>query len=307
VILPLSTESLLERLQARDISERIAATLSRTSVASVVLADQSRTLSTQAPRPRNAGAEYCLLGRLTQRGDRVRVIIRLVDVLADRHVWGDSFDGSADDPFDLEARVVDGVQCGVVSKILDAEIARVSNKAPNDLAVCDMAMQALPHILAADVPSAGKAITILKRAIELDPACALAVALLAWGQAQLGNYYGTASPSAAREQATQLAHRAGVLDERDPLVTLARSACGGRACDARARHGPHVFMGVGSPRIRPAQQRGRSGARHWGFWAGPEVARTIVASWKQLRWHRQRACCSRSAGAGCALATQGTG
>ncbi len=224
VILPLSTESLLERLQARDISERIAATLSRTIVASVALADQSRTLSTQAPRPRNAGAEFCLLGRLTQRGDRVRVIIRLVDVLADRHVWGDSFDGSADDPFDLEARVVDGVQCGVVSKILDAEIARVSNKAPNDLAVCDMAMQALPHILAADVPSAGKAITILKRAIELDPACALAVALLAWGRAQLGNYYGTASPSAAREQATQLAHRAGVLDDRDPLVTLARSA-----------------------------------------------------------------------------------
>src|ERR1700722_13819999 len=37
VILPLSTESLLERLQARDMSERIAATLSRTSVASVAL------------------------------------------------------------------------------------------------------------------------------------------------------------------------------------------------------------------------------------------------------------------------------
>jgi AraC-like DNA-binding protein len=223
LILPLRTESLQEGLQARDLTERLAATLSRTSVASVALADQSRAFSTKAPQPRNAGIEYCLLGRLTQYGDRVRVIIRLVDVAADRHVWGDSFDGSADDPFELQDRVVDGVQCGVVSKILDAEIARVSSLDRNDLTVCDLAIQALPHIVAANVPSARKAITILNRATELESACALPMALLAWGHAQLGNYYGTASPSAARDKAMELASRAGVLDESDSLVTLARS------------------------------------------------------------------------------------
>jgi adenylate cyclase len=144
--------------------------------------------------------------------------------VADRHVWGDSFDGSSNDPFELQDRVVDGVQSGVVTKILDAEIARVSHRDPNDLAARELAMRALPHIVAANVPSARKAIIILNRAIELEPGCALSVALLAWGQAQLGNYYGTASPSAARDKAMQLAGRAGVLDQSDPLVTLARSA-----------------------------------------------------------------------------------
>jgi AraC-like DNA-binding protein/TolB-like protein len=224
LILPLRTETLRESLEARDLTERLAATLSRTSVASVALADQSRSFSTRAPQPRNAGIEYCLLGRLTQCDDRVRVIVRLVDVLADRQVWGDSFDGSSNDPFELQDRVVEGVQCGVVAKIIDAEIDRVSNRDPDDLGARDLAIQALPHILAANVASARKAITILNRAMELESACALPVGLLAWAHAQLGNYYGTALPSATREKAMQLACRAGVLDEGDPLVTVARSA-----------------------------------------------------------------------------------
>jgi adenylate cyclase len=104
---------------------------------------------------------------------------------------------------------------------------RVSNRDPNDLGVRDLAIQALRHILAANVPSARKAITILNRAIELEPANALPVALLAWSHAQLGAYYGTASPAATRDMAMQLAGRASMLDECDPLVMLARSATAG--------------------------------------------------------------------------------
>jgi adenylate cyclase len=227
LILPLRTETLRESLEARDLTERLAATLSRTSVASVALANQSHSFQAKAPQPRKAGTQYCLLGRLTQRGDRVRVVVRLVDILADRHVWGDSFDGSGNDPFELQGRVVEGVQCGVVANILGAEMDRVSNRDPNDLGVRDLAIQALRHILAANVPSARKAITILNRAIELEPANALPVALLAWSHAQLGAYYGTASPAATRDMAMQLAGRASMLDECDPLVMLARSATAG--------------------------------------------------------------------------------
>ncbi len=227
LILPLRTDTLREGLEARDLTELLAATLSHTSVASVTLADPSRSIQPEAPQPRNAGVQYCLLGRLTRSAERVRVIVRLVDVVTDRHVWGDSFDGSGNDPFELQDRVVDGVQCRVVSIIMGAEIDRVSNKDPNDLAARDLAIRALPHILAANVSSARKAIAILNRAIELEPACALPLALMAWAQAQLGMYYGTASPAASRDQAMQLARRAGILDECDPLVTLARSATAG--------------------------------------------------------------------------------
>ena len=167
-------------------------------------------------------AQYALLGRLTRDGERTRVIVKLVDVVADHHVWGDSFDGSASDPFALQDRVVDGVLCGVVSSITDAETERVHSKDPRDRAARDLAMQAWPLILNASVPSALQAIPILERAIELDPSDALAVALLACCHTQLFNYQGTPSPP-ARDAALRLARRAALLDSSDPLVTTARA------------------------------------------------------------------------------------
>jgi adenylate cyclase len=117
---------------------------------------------------------------------------------------------------------VDGVLCGVVSSITDAEIDRVHSKDPRDRAARDLAMQAWPLILSASVPSALKAIPILECAIELDPFDALAVALLACCLTQLFNYQGTPSPL-ARDAALRLARRAGLLDSSDPLVTTARA------------------------------------------------------------------------------------
>jgi AraC-like DNA-binding protein len=110
LILPLRTETLRESLDARDLSERLAATLSRMRIASVALVHPSHAHAMNTPQPRNAGMQFCLLGRLTQRGERLRVIVRLVDIAADQHVWGDCFDGSMNDPFELQDRVVDPEQ-----------------------------------------------------------------------------------------------------------------------------------------------------------------------------------------------------
>src|SRR5262249_30865973 len=124
LILPMRTETLQESLEARDLTERLTATLSCIRVASVALAHPSLAISASAPRPRNTGTQYCLLGRLTRRDGRTRVIVRLVDAATNRNIWGDSFDGSESDPFELQDRVVDGVLCSVVSHITDTEIAR---------------------------------------------------------------------------------------------------------------------------------------------------------------------------------------
>ncbi len=70
IVLPLSTETLKESQEARHLTEQLAVALSRMRVSAVSLAHPSRTFTTHAPRPRNAGTQYCLTGRLTQRGDR---------------------------------------------------------------------------------------------------------------------------------------------------------------------------------------------------------------------------------------------
>jgi len=222
LILPLRTETLRENLEARDLTERLAATLSLMWIASVALAHPSRAYAASTPQPRNAGAQYCLLGRLMHQGERVRVIVRLVDVATERHVWGDSFDGSVSDAFAFQDRVVDGVLCGVVSRITDAEIERAHSKDPRDVGARDLALRALPLMLQSNLPSVGSAIAILDRAIDMDPADATAVAFLAYCHAQRANYVATASLGADRDAALNLSQRAAVLDDSDALVLTAR-------------------------------------------------------------------------------------
>ena len=227
LVVPFRTETLQEELETRDLMERLGATLSGMRIATVTLVQTSRaqsfgTLSLSAQRQSDGGTQYALMGRLRRVDDCTRVIARLIDIDADRHLWGDSFDGSAKDPFAFQDRVVDGVLCGVVASITDAELGRVQHKDPRDRAARDLATQALPLILAARVPSTLKAMALLDRAIELDPCEPLAVELLACCHAQLAFNLGTSSPPAARAEAERFARHAASLDNSDPLVTTAR-------------------------------------------------------------------------------------
>ena len=224
VITPLSTETLKENQEARHLTEQLAAALSRMRVGAVTLAHTSRSFTKHSPQTRNAGMQYCLTGRLIQRGERTRVIVRLIDVATDRHLWGDSFDGSTNDPFELCDRVADCVLINVVASITDAEISRVRDGDRDRATVRDLAMRALPLIMDTTVPGTREAIAILTRATELDPTNALAVALLAACHAQLQWRYGSSSSAATCAEAMRLSERAAVLDEGEPLVTVARAA-----------------------------------------------------------------------------------
>jgi AraC-like DNA-binding protein/TolB-like protein len=222
LILPLRTETPQETLQARDLTERLAAALSRMHVASVRLADPSRSLAKYAPQSRNASAEYCLVGRFIHHDERVRVIVRLVDAAANRHLWGDSFDGSTNDPYELQDRVVSGALCRVVAHITDAEIEGAYNRDPRDVGGRELSLQALPLISNANLPSVTRAMALLHRAIDMDPGDATAIALLAYCHAQCANFIATPSLAADRDAALRFSRRAGVLDNSDPLVLAAR-------------------------------------------------------------------------------------
>jgi tetratricopeptide (TPR) repeat protein len=85
-------------------------------------------------------------------------------------------------------------------------------------------MQALPLARATNVTSSERAVTMLTRALAINPADAMATGLLAYCHAQLANYHATASVAPGREMAQRLAERAGLLDGGDPLVTIARGS-----------------------------------------------------------------------------------
>jgi AraC-like DNA-binding protein len=223
MLFPLRTETLQESIEARDVTERLAAALSRMRIASVALADPRHLPARSGRQPRNIGTEYCLHGRLTRHNERARVIVRLVDLASGRHLWGDSFDGLGNDPFELQDRVVDAVLCNVAAHITDAELARTHAKDPKDLAVRDLILRAMPRVLCSDAKHLHKAIEDLNRAVEMDPADPAAVAWLAFSQYLLVPNYATEAPASATEAAVRLSRRALSLNGNDPIVLV---ACG---------------------------------------------------------------------------------
>ena len=228
LILPLRTETLSERRLAQELMEQIAAVLSRSRVADVSFADPGFVMARRSVRlpAGNAVTEYCLQGRLVQRGERRRVTLWLTDGEG-RHIWGDSYDGSTDNLFDLLWRATDGAVLGVVRGITGAEIECLRSRDPQSLAAREMLMRIFPTILKIDPESSRSGFTKAIQAMKQDPGDALPVAFAAYCQARLFNGGAASSISAARELACQLALRAGVLDADDPLVITARASVAG--------------------------------------------------------------------------------
>ncbi|HEX5325134.1 MAG TPA: helix-turn-helix domain-containing protein [Acetobacteraceae bacterium] len=236
LIAPMRSETLQERRAAQDLIEQVAAALSRMQVASVRLADPVLPGSNGLFRngASRAGTQYCLQGRLTQRDQRVRATFWLVDASTGRHVWGDSYDGTLDDAFDVQQRAADGVLCGVVPGITATEIQRIGAKDPETLSARELVLQALPQVLRIDAVSSRKGFALASRAMEVDPDGALPVALAAYCQGRLFHGLGGAP---ARDLALRLTQHAGGLDFGDPLVTTARAAVAsltGRLHDAES-------------------------------------------------------------------------
>jgi TolB-like protein/methylphosphotriester-DNA--protein-cysteine methyltransferase len=187
------------------------------------LPSAAQTNLREAARQRNA--RYCITGRMIDSGQRLRVIVQLLDTATDTHLWGDSFDGEPANAFELQDRITEGVLRAILPNIRNAEIERARHKPPEDSTAYELAMRALPLAFAASPDAAREALDLLENAMRIDPDDAAPAALAAWCHAQLITYNGTRSVAEEKACALRLADRAGVLDvEGDPLVLTARCA-----------------------------------------------------------------------------------
>lgn len=213
------TESLAERRQAIDLCEQLAITLSQSHSFTVLLLppDQSANMRVEPGR-------YCLSSRVIHQGARARVMLALTDRETRRHLWGDSFDGMVAEPFALQDAVMNGVLCGVLPALGEAEATHLSRMSEAQLNARSLALRALPLVFGASVPNARRLVAAMAQAMEMDPGAALPTALTGLGLAQIANYFGSEDPDALRAQAHVFYQRAAELDTGDPLVTTARAA-----------------------------------------------------------------------------------
>ncbi|HYF08599.1 MAG TPA: helix-turn-helix domain-containing protein [Acetobacteraceae bacterium] len=252
-----------ERAVASALAELLAAALSQLPGLAVRLAHPGHE--------GESSARYGLDGLVTRVGDRLRVVLRLLDRQDGTHLWGDALDGLAGDPLDLQDRAVAAVLDAVESRIQDAEIERAQRTPPAELRARDLVLRALPLVLAADPESAESALRMLEDAMDLDAEDPTAPALAGWCRAQRLLCMRPADRATEGGRAQRLAERALVLRAGDPLVLTGASGVA-MAMGSRTEADALLARALAiSPRSAWAWERSAWTRCNFGDWSGALV------------------------------------
>lgn len=167
---------------------------------------------------RELGVKYVLEGSVQRAGSRVRITVQLIETDGGAHLWADKYDGSLDDIFDLQDKITAQVAGAIQPSIQFAEIERTRRKPPQDLGAYDFTMRAMPDVWMLEEIAAEKALSLLDKALEIDPDYPLALALAAWCWAQRSVYNWADDISRAKAEALSRAERAAQMSSDDPLI-----------------------------------------------------------------------------------------
>jgi TolB-like protein len=129
---------------------------------------------------RELGVRYILEGSIRKSGNKIRVTAQLIDAGTGAHLWADRYDRALDDIFALQDELTISVVGVIEPTLRKVEIERARRKRPDSLDAYDLYLRALPFSFTAMPEDADKALTLLGRAIELEPDYAAAHAMLAW-------------------------------------------------------------------------------------------------------------------------------
>jgi adenylate cyclase len=207
---------------ADGIVEAITAALSCIRSFFVIARTSAFTYKGRATNARDVGKElgvaYLLEGSVQKAGNRLRIIVQLIETEGGAHVWSSRFDGGMDEFFDLEDRITEQVAGALQPSIRIAEIERSRRKRPQDLGSYDYTMRAMPHVWALEKEESAKALVLLEHALAIDPHYPLALSLAGWCHAQRSVYNWADDIAASQAMARSFAERAAEMSGDDPVI-----------------------------------------------------------------------------------------
>ncbi len=167
---------------------------------------------------RELGVQYVVEGSVRKAGNRVRVTVQLIDAASDRHVWAERYDRDLEDIFAIQDEVTSAIVATLPGRMEAAARSRAERKAPANMVSYECVLEAkvLHHRSSRDDNL--RALSLVRRAVELDPRYAHAHAWYAcilgqqWGY---GWYADRAALESEIERELQIALR---LDENDSDV-----------------------------------------------------------------------------------------
>src|SRR5439155_19386814 len=127
---------------------------------------------------RELGVRYVLEGSVRKAGNRVRITGQLIDTATGAHIWADRFDGALDDIFELQDQVGSSVIGVIEPRLRLSEIERSARKPTERLDAYDLYLRGHAQFYKLTDEGMGEAITLLKRALAIDPSYSSAAAMI---------------------------------------------------------------------------------------------------------------------------------
>jgi len=202
------------------LAEEITAALSRFKwmflIASPSLAALGSDPSPDDARWRELGLDFVLDGTVQRAADRVRVMVRLLDVRGiPEVVWAGRFDRAGNDVLNLQDDITAEAAARIDPELMLREGQRAVTQVPNDATAYDLTLSAIPAIYRLEETSFRAAGAALAEAVRIDPDYAAAHAWWACWHIFLVGQNWAPSPAVAMSRAAALAERAIALDPGD--------------------------------------------------------------------------------------------
>ncbi len=175
---------------------------------------------------RELGVQYVVEGSVRKAGTRVRVTVQLIDAQSDHHVWAERYDRDLDDIFAIQDEVTSAIVATLPGRMEAAARSRTGRKPTASMVSYECVLEAkvLHHRSSRDDNL--RALSLIRRAIELDPRYAHA---RAWHACILGQQwgYGWCADRAAIEAEFERELQVALgLDENDSDVHRILAAVG---------------------------------------------------------------------------------
>src|SRR5262249_22919740 len=164
-----------------------------------------------------------LEGSVQRSADQVRVNVQLIKAATDTHLWADTFDRKLTDVFAVESEVAKAIAEALQAKLTGGEQQALAVKPTNNSEAYDAYLRGLAFESRTSSPdNLDKPVGFYERAVQLDPAFALAWARLSRANAQV--YFGGLDTTLPRRQATERAlNSAQKLQPNSPETLLAQA------------------------------------------------------------------------------------
>jgi adenylate cyclase len=171
---------------------------------------------------RELGVRYALEGSVRKADNRVRITAQLVDATTDYQIWGDRYDRPLEDIFALQDEIVQQIITNLKVKVLQAELARVSRIATNNLTAYDSFLRGgelLRRVVYETNKEANRqARQMFDRAIELDSQYGAAYAALSATYFNDWFFQWDIDPAQSLGRALEVGQRAVTSDDSLPAA-----------------------------------------------------------------------------------------